>query len=459
MLKNLFGQALTSMTNSAVAVATYTKTEVRNLYVDAGRPNDNGDGLSWGTAKRTIQAGVDVAVDGDTVLVTNGIYNVGGAMTPSGMLPNRVVITNNIVVRSVNGVSVTIIQGSGTNAYDTANAMRCVYMTKGVLDGFTLRDGATVYSLGGSSAVNKEGGGACIGSLAWLQNCVISNCIASNGGGVSGIANNHGYIRNSLLVGNLATGYGGGAYYASVYNTTLVGNRCSGGYGGGVWFGSLFNSIAWGNVNMNGETDDTQGSDANYSCAASLLSMNGCINVPPRFVDEANGNYRLRSDSPCVDKGNNTYAPELPDMDGNARCRDGDGNGVAIADMGAYEYGSTSGAAVATPMIAPGDGTSFAGSLAVEISCATAGAEIRYTLDGSEPTTNSALYGVTIPLVATTTVKAKAFKVGQPDSFSELHKTVGGYSYVHSCFRHSIHELAGGDHRLCDDRLGNSIYA
>ena len=34
-------------------------------YVDASRPDDSGDGLSWVTAKRTIQAAVDLAQDGD----------------------------------------------------------------------------------------------------------------------------------------------------------------------------------------------------------------------------------------------------------------------------------------------------------------------------------------------------------------------------------------------------------
>jgi hypothetical protein len=48
-------------------------------YADASRPDDSGVGTSWSTAKKTIQVAVDAARDGDSILVTNGIYSSGGA--------------------------------------------------------------------------------------------------------------------------------------------------------------------------------------------------------------------------------------------------------------------------------------------------------------------------------------------------------------------------------------------
>ena len=51
-------------------------------------------------------------------------------------------------------------------------------------------------------------------------------------------------------------------------------------------------------------------------------------------------------------------------------------------------------------------------SLDITLACATAGATIRYTLDGSEPTSSSAAYSAPITITATTTIKAKAFKSG-----------------------------------------------
>lgn len=48
----------------------------QTYYADASRPDDSGDGLSWATAKQTLQAAIDLAPDGygDTVRVADGIY-------------------------------------------------------------------------------------------------------------------------------------------------------------------------------------------------------------------------------------------------------------------------------------------------------------------------------------------------------------------------------------------------
>jgi hypothetical protein len=72
------------------------------------------------------------------------------------------------------------------------------------------------------------------------------------------------------------------------------------------------------------------------------------IDLDPRFVnvtdpDPANWDLRIQPDSPCLDTGDN-LAPNLPatDIIGNARVIDGDGDGNAIVDMGAYERSSVS---------------------------------------------------------------------------------------------------------------------
>lgn len=60
----------------------------------------------------------------------------------------------------------------------------------------------------------------------------------------------------------------------------------------------------------------------------------------PRFVNPAAGDYRLRYDSPLLDKGPTTepLSDDDPDLAGQSRVRDSDGNGSAIRDIGAYEY-------------------------------------------------------------------------------------------------------------------------
>ena len=70
---------------------------------------------------------------------------------------------------------------------------------------------------------------------------------------------------------------------------------------------------------------------------------------------------------------------------------------------------------VAAPTFSPAGGT-YASAQNVTISCATAGATIRYTTDGSEPTAASTQYAGAINVSGTTTIKARAFKSGMNDS-------------------------------------------
>src|SRR6185437_6846641 len=63
----------------------------------------------------------------------------------------------------------------------------------------------------------------------------------------------------------------------------------------------------------------------------------GNISADPLFVDAASGNFRLEQAAPPIDAGTNTGAPPT-DFDGNPRPIDGDGDGVAVTDMGAFEF-------------------------------------------------------------------------------------------------------------------------
>ena len=82
-------------------------------------------------------------------------------------------------------------------------------------------------------------------------------------------------------------------------------------------------------------------------------------------------------------------------------------------------------AAVANPAISPNGGT-FRRRVTVTLSCATAGAVIHYTTDGSDPTSTSAIYapssgrrgsrGISVTGRGIHTVKALGSKSGSPDS-------------------------------------------
>lgn len=71
---------------------------------------------------------------------------------------------------------------------------------------------------------------------------------------------------------------------------------------------------------------------------------------------------------------------------------------------------------VAAPVFKPDGTTSFRGTQTVEISCATPGASIYYTTDGTMPTSTGTIYSGAISLTSTTTIKAIAVKADMNDS-------------------------------------------
>lgn len=175
--------------------------------------SDAGAGTSWANAKQTIQAAIDAAAAGDTVWVTNGIYDKGGR--PAGgvfTLTNRVVIDKPLTLRSVNGPDSTMIMGTN---YPTVyvfnlgpNSVRCVWLTNGAsLVGFTLAQGST--SVNDNNGTEENGGGIwCQGTNVIVSNCIFSCNAAWRGGAAFGgtmidctFTNNIGYTGSAVRSG------------------------------------------------------------------------------------------------------------------------------------------------------------------------------------------------------------------------------------------------------------------
>jgi hypothetical protein len=213
--------------------------------------------------------------------------------------------------------------------------------------------------LTGNSAEAYHGSGGGVWNST-LNNCTLSGNSAAYGGGASG-----GTLNNCTLSGNSAYGdpfgeggFGGGAYGGTLNNCTLSGNRASavgpydssgGGafegtlnnctltgnradFGGGASGGTLNNCLVYFNTAEGGANYDSS-CTLNYSCTMPMPT-NGVGNITnaPLFVDQAAGNLRLQSNSPCINAGLNVFAPAGLDLDGYPRIVGG------TVDMGAYEY-------------------------------------------------------------------------------------------------------------------------
>lgn len=149
------------------------------LLVWPDSPNPNPPYANWATAAQTIQAAVDAAQPGDTVLATNGVYASGGRAV-YGLMTNRVVVDKQLVLQSVNGPDATIIKGYQVPGgwYGCGDrAVRCLYVTAGAsVIGFTFTQGATRSA--GDVTQEQTGGGVWCPGSAYLINCkLIGNAL------------------------------------------------------------------------------------------------------------------------------------------------------------------------------------------------------------------------------------------------------------------------------------------
>lgn len=140
----------------------------------------------------TIQAGIDAAVDGDTVLIADGLYTGPG---------NRDIDFEGktILVTSENGAEATIIDCGGTSV----EAHRAFHFHKGerpqtLVRGLTIRGGYFAWEYGG--------GILCEHASPTIADCIFEGNVAYHGGAVYCADSSAARILNSLFVDNTALG-------------------------------------------------------------------------------------------------------------------------------------------------------------------------------------------------------------------------------------------------------------
>lgn len=165
--------------------------------------------------------------------------------------------------------------------------------------------------------------------------CEIADNESYEGGGTW-----QGRLENCLVVHNLskesggAYGMGGGCYQSELVNCTVADNEAQT-YGGGMYEGSAENAILYFNTAVSGGAN-VSGGALQYSCTTPSAAGTGNIVDDPAFADRASRDYHLTTNSLCIDNGNDSGLTH--DLDQFLRPRDGDDNGSALYDMGAYEF-------------------------------------------------------------------------------------------------------------------------
>lgn len=317
--------------------------------------NDSSDGSSWDLAKRTVQAGVDAAsVLGGEVWVQAGVYAEQITLSPYCHLYGGFAGIESERSQRNQTANPTILDGMATGRVITANLGHEI----STVDGFVIRNGLNSGILCRNSGPtvtnnvitgNSGGGIYCVDSTSLVAGNMISANTSSRGGGMY-CQNSRTRITGNVIVGNGATNQGGGIYARSypvtITNNTIVANsaRYAGGFYSYMSDAQVTNNII--SFNSSGIQREQAGLILQSNCVfgntaydyySSLQPGAGDISADPLFADPAGGNYRLRWYSPCIDMGTNVGAPPF-DMDGHIRPVDGNADGLAIADMGAYEY-------------------------------------------------------------------------------------------------------------------------
>ncbi|MBT7896837.1 MAG: T9SS type A sorting domain-containing protein [Flavobacteriales bacterium] len=337
------------------------------------------DQLKVPSAYSTIQAGLNAASSGDTVLVAAGTYK------------------ENLIIDNSNRATIFIIGNDKSNTIIDGSNIRTVVIIKGgsaTIKNFTIQNG---YQEGNffieQLGLNTSAGGIYgNNSNLNLDNLIIKNNYGEDGGGILidyseknvlsnlDIRNNTTRIagggikmrysgvkmKNVLVAENRATSTdragialtncNNGIEYHEVelINLTVVNNimDLDDGYNGKSWANGIYtnecryslkNSIIWGNDDLqiinkgNGIQGKPISSTITYSNIEGAYTGTGNIDSNPKFMKvittgDEESDYHLKDSSPAIGAGTATGAPTT-DIEGNPRPNPAGSN----PDMGAFE--------------------------------------------------------------------------------------------------------------------------
>jgi hypothetical protein len=318
----------------------------------------------------TIQAAIDDANDGDTVIIRPGTYTGPGNRDIT--IKGRSITVESVDPNDPAIVAVTVIDCQGTES-DYHLGFHFISSNKPdtVLAGLTITNG---YAING-------GGIYCYDYASpTICNCRLINNHAMRGAGLY-IGHGAPIVRNCMILGNSVSsptyrGEGGGVYCGgwaavtisgcTIARNSAFGSGANRGEGGGIYLSNNYASVRHCTVVKNvAETaggiscneyapitivdsiirSNTASQDSQISGPPSVSYCNvqggwqgpGNIDVDPLFVDPDSDDYHLSAGSPCIDAGDPQYVPypDQKDSDNEPRVM-----GLRV-DMGADEYTSS----------------------------------------------------------------------------------------------------------------------
>ena len=324
-------------------------------------------------------------IKGNTISSATFKLYYGGGIYVNGLDPNnppRPVITNNLIEGNIanppaGGSSNNMSEADGAGIYVGYNAAPIIQQNtiKGNHAGDVTRNNQ--FGSGGAISIYSRvtaqdtkvsrnyitdnsasdyGGGVSMGEYEPVSGTVIpsratidSNVFDLNGGvdgGAIGVQTTKVKLFNNTVHNNNSPARGAGAAILASKNAAdqpeFVNNlftqnfMTSTGTGGGLYVATGANPT----VRFNDFWSNTPGNIAGAKTDANYIGLNGNVSINPAYTAPlaTPPNYRLQPGSPVIDAGDNAVA-QGPDYDGSTRILDGNGDNVAVVDMGAFEFG------------------------------------------------------------------------------------------------------------------------